>query len=445
MDEINNNQATETAAAEDVTSQSQDTSDIEKITTPEELQMIRIGEGADEVASQLDVYHINSPELANFPFVIAVDNDGDEDDGIILTATAEQVSGEDFKPEDFQVKLLGIAEKVLSPIAEEPVSEEPELGQAQGSLGNIDDTASIPSASDTAAIGLDTTKESQDNKVKVDLPEFSIDVMLDKIFGSDVDYEHTASEDFVMVKPEDVEKVKQMLDKIQKKGEVIEEADEAHFVVEDPENKEIKVVSKESMKSMFSKNPLIKSIIYKESMTDSEIVENLFREDETVTDSVGELEDASTPEEKMDVNLPSSSDEDETVEEITIDKNEDCSVRIKGYVYGLLVAFLGQEKADEIMEDIKTSKLDKDSPEYKVESLFSKLRDYVNLKESEEGQSLVNVEMISPDFKEVDVDGKAYGDMTLEVHNVFQDSEGGVKEETSKGATNKEESEKDKD
>lgn len=432
MDQNNSNQDTEVSAAEDTALQNQDSYEIEKITTPEELQMIRVGEDSDEVASQMDVYHINSLELADHPFVIAVDNDGDSDDGIILTATAEQASGEDFKTEDFQLKLLAIAEKVLSPIAQESPTEEPALDQAEGSLGNVDDTANIPSAGDTSAIDLDVAKESQDDKVKIDLPEFSIDVMLDKIFGSDVDYEHTASEDFVMVRPEDEEKVKQLLDTIKKKGEIIEEADEAHFVVEDPENKEIRVVSKESLKSIFSKNPFVRSVVYRESMTDSEIVENLFKEDDVVSDTLGELSDPSAPEEKLEVNLPNSSNEEDSTEEVIVDKNEDGSVHIKGNVYGLLVAFLGQERADEIMEDIKTSKLDKESPEYKVESLFSKLKNYVNLKESEEGQSLVNVEMISPDFKEVDVDGEAYGDMTPDVHNVFQDSDGGVKDENSK-------------
>lgn len=63
--------------------------EIEKITNQDELSEITIG-NSDESILDLDTYEIFNPELSEHRFIMTVDDDGDEDDGVIINVINDE-------------------------------------------------------------------------------------------------------------------------------------------------------------------------------------------------------------------------------------------------------------------------------------------------------------------------------------------------------------------
>ncbi|TXG85060.1 MAG: hypothetical protein E6R13_02335 [Spirochaetes bacterium] len=435
----------DTSSAQEMMDSPESSLDIgcERVTNESELEVIKVGETADETARELYVYEVSNPQLSTTPFIVAVDNDGDEDDGIILTATAEQRVSPEFDPEESQEQLLGVLEKALKPIMsqEEDVLESQEdsvLDQAKTSMDNVSDTATIPSADNFRSVDMDKTLESQGQKIRVDLPENLLDTVLDSILDRDVNYEHTSSGDSIMVNAEDASRVRDIIKKASETGEIIQESGYEEFYCYESKSNQINAISKIDLIELFKKDPSIRVTPLIESMSDQEIISRLITEDEdekdltephtipAVTDDVEEVDIDETPilndedTEEIEVDI-----EDE--EELLITKNEDGSIHIKGDVFGLLVAMTDETTAKDIMKDMKTSTLNDESPEIRttVESQYNRLLGLVRSYESETGASLVDVEMIAPEFNETpNVNGDAFGSRILPPENIIGGQDG---------------------
>ena len=62
---------------------------IEKIISPEELSAVKIGGHDDESILDLDTYEVTNTKLSTAKFIITIDADGDEDDGVIVSPLAD--------------------------------------------------------------------------------------------------------------------------------------------------------------------------------------------------------------------------------------------------------------------------------------------------------------------------------------------------------------------
>lgn len=415
----------------------------ERVTNESELEVIKVGETADETSRELYVYEVSNSQLSTTPFIIAVDNDGDEDDGIILTATAEQRVSQEFDPEESQGQLFGVLEKALKPLMshEEEVLESQEdsiQDQAKTSMNNVSDTATIPSADNFRSVDMDKTLEAQEQKVRVELPENLLDTILDSILDRDVNYEHTSSGDSIMVNAGDASRVRDIIKRASETGEIIQESGYEEFYYYESKSNQINSISKIDLTELFKKDPSIRVTPLIESMSDQEIISKLITEDEDEKDLTEPHTVPAVTDDVEEVDIgenPASSDEDTEEIEVDIDdedeliitKNEDGSIHIKGDVFGLLVAMTDETTAKDIMKDMKTSTLNDESPEIRttVESQYNKLLGLVKLYESETGASLVDVEMIAPEFNEKpNVNGDAYGTRTLSAENIIGGQDG---------------------
>lgn len=250
---------------------------IEKIIAPEELSEIKIGI-ADETILELDSY------LVDNKYIITVDNDGDSDDGVIISPVVED---NEKDPEELKEILMKIIKDALGDTIDSVVDEDEDIED----------------------------QESQD--------------------ASEVEERDDNDEEEI----EDDE------------DDTIEESLESEL--EESEQDENSSLTEEDDSIDEDEGDL------DESMNESaEGVEDLLNDSDSEDDE-GDNDDG-------DLSL-----DDEDIE-VEIIENEDGSIYAKGDPHSLLVRFVGEDNADEIMSDIGNEKLDTD-PTMKIESLLRKV------------------------------------------------------------------------
>lgn len=94
---------------------------IQRVSNNDEFELISAGD-MDEPINELPVYDVMAQDLSDKPFYLVIDNDGDEDDGVIITVPENDDEGASLEA------AMEIVQKIVDNIPTEIVMEEDENG-----------------------------------------------------------------------------------------------------------------------------------------------------------------------------------------------------------------------------------------------------------------------------------------------------------------------------
>lgn len=121
-----------------IISENEDGVTVEKIIDPAELTSVAVG-NIDENILELDTFEVYNPEISDTKFVVTVDNNGDEDDGIIVSPLAVDTAEPDYDQENGRHQVHEIIQKALGQYTDIP--EEGEGGEKPEEVTESDETA----------------------------------------------------------------------------------------------------------------------------------------------------------------------------------------------------------------------------------------------------------------------------------------------------------------
>lgn len=94
---------------------------IQRVSNNDEFELISAGD-MDEPINELPVYDVMAQDLSDKPFYLVIDNDGDEDDGVVITVPENNDEGANLEA------AMEIVQKIVDNIPTEIVMEEDENG-----------------------------------------------------------------------------------------------------------------------------------------------------------------------------------------------------------------------------------------------------------------------------------------------------------------------------
>jgi hypothetical protein len=293
--------------------------EVMKIIAPEEISGIRAGI-LDERILELNSYEVFNPELSDKPFVVTVDDDSDEDDGIIISEPVAVTTEDDYDPEVAKEAIMQIIKKAIGDFVDVETEEEEE--------------------------------EEED-----------LDEVEDEVDAADEDTE--AAE-------EDLDTVEDFEESLESSEPVVEAQDD---LTEDATTEDDDGMMDESLDLTEAEDDLTEETITEaDDFGDEAPAEDIFGEEDAEADLDAADADLGAAEDNIEgaeEDLSEYEANEEELSDVNIIENEDGSVALRGDVKSLLAAFLTPQNVEEVMKD-KTKDLETD-PTVKIESFLESI------------------------------------------------------------------------
>lgn len=325
---------------------------IEKIIAPAELESLRIGKHDDEPIEDLDSYQIDNL------FVVTVDSDGDEDDGVIVSP------------------LAGNDDEDIAEIVDKAFKDFEEVSDEVVQTTEIDDSNPDEEMGGQVDFELQQQLDSNINSGMTESRKKSIaKIIVENLNDRDSDTPDT----YVKKLKSSINHIKQLVPEKLKDYTSLSKVDKELMKLLGDLEAQLLAISKDSFPDTFVESDGDEQYVTEESEVEKE-------------DAAWDAQDKDSEDVKVDdqedIDIYSDQSEEKTLEgevdidgeskflEIEIVYNDDGSVLIKGDPREILVVLTDEKAADEIMEDLGSNKIDMD-PTIKVESLALKLRSYI--------------------------------------------------------------------